>query len=70
MGWRWGHVLIVTKLNMFFEGIFLEIEVNGVGWRVAESCYIGDEYIKLCPESNSDFICLFTCTLFEDIVSV
>jgi hypothetical protein len=55
---------------MFFEGIFLEIEVNGVGWRVAESCYIGDEYIKLCPESNSDFICLFTCTLFEDIVSV
>jgi hypothetical protein len=36
------------KLNMFFEGIFLIIDDHGVRSGVAESCYIWDEYIKLC----------------------
>jgi len=31
MEWRWCHFLIVTKLKMFFEGIFLEIEDYGLG---------------------------------------
>lgn len=62
-----GHFLTVTKLNMFFEGIFLEIEGYGVGWRVAESCDIGDEYIKLCPENSSDFFVYLHALYFKTL---
>jgi hypothetical protein len=56
-------------INMFFEGIFVVIEDHWVGSGFPESCYIWDEYIKLCTESSSDFVCLFTCTLCYDIAN-